>query len=92
MRPTMETEIATFWRRSRTASLSFPNAETATAKAKPFLLREKPSRLASPPGTMTALFQRPQIVRIIAPLPTIERLPADAEVTAGVGYLLPQRL
>ncbi|HUD55322.1 MAG TPA: hypothetical protein VMR02_08850, partial [Terracidiphilus sp.] len=41
----------------------------------------------SPPGTMTALFQRRQIVRIIAPLPTIERLPADAEVTAGVGYL-----
>jgi hypothetical protein len=46
---------------------------------------KRPSRLAALPRTMTALLQRAQIVRIIAPLPAIERLAADAKVTAGVG-------
>jgi hypothetical protein len=36
MRPTMETEIATFWRRSRTASLSFPQRGNCNRNPKTF--------------------------------------------------------
>ena len=53
----------------------------------PFLLKERPSRLTASPGTMTALLQRAQIVRIITTLPAIERLAANAEVTAGLGHV-----
>ena len=39
-------------------------------------------------GTMAARFQRAQIKRIIAPLPAIEGLAADAEMTAGTGHVV----
>jgi hypothetical protein len=52
-----------------------------------FFQGKRPSRLASSPGTMTALFQRPQVQRLIALEPTIEGLATDAKVTAGMGHL-----
>ena len=40
-----------------------------------------------PPARTTALLQRGQVVWIIAALPAIERLAADAKVTRGMGHV-----
>ena len=71
-------------RRSRTASLSLPQRENCNRNPKTFPPKEKaPRRLTALARAMAALFQRGQIVRIMTALPTIRRLPADAEVAAG---------
>jgi hypothetical protein len=41
MWPTMETEMATFWRRSRTASLSLPQRGNCNRNPKTFSPKEK---------------------------------------------------
>jgi len=53
-----------------------------------FCERKSPSRLALAMRTMRARFQRAQVQRIIAALPAIESLAADAEVTAGTGRVV----
>jgi len=41
MRPTIEIEIVTFWRRSRTASLSLPQRGNCNRNPKTFSSKEK---------------------------------------------------
>ena len=48
-----------------------------------FALRGCPGRLAMPMRAMRTILQRGEVMRIVAPPPAIERLPADPKVAAG---------
>ena len=49
--------------------------------------RSRPSGLTPPMGTMGTLFQRRQVVGIVAAAPAVEALAADPETAAGAGHV-----
>ena len=88
MRPTMEVETSNCWRRRRILSLSLPQRGNCKRNFKTFSSKRKRHlELAPVVRTVTAPLQTGQIIGIIASLPAIKRLAADAEVAAGAGHI-----
>jgi hypothetical protein len=84
MRPTMEVETDQLLSAYKNGQLVLaPTRKLQPQRQNLFFQGKRPSRLAALTRAMTALLQRGQIVRIITAPPTIERLAADAKVTAG---------
>ncbi len=60
--------------------------------ARPFSLLRAPGRLPPIERTVRAILPGAQVLRVVAPLPAIKRLPADPEMATGQSHLPPARL